>query len=185
MKEEEIYIKLFQFSRPTYYKWKRENVPVIALLEKYFSKEELQEFLQTGSIQKQENMQKLNILQKKEEIDKNLFNFKLMMLSNSGKQLMIDQLNYCIQNNENFNIIFASEYYQNQFQQFWKQTLSLFGIKDSDNSKPDYAKKDREKYIFYIKNILNKDDIKYIDNHKEEIVEKLESVKGWICYASW
>jgi hypothetical protein len=51
---EEIFMDLFGFSRPTYYKWKRENIKVIQLLEKYFSKDELEEFLETGSIRKLE-----------------------------------------------------------------------------------------------------------------------------------
>jgi hypothetical protein len=51
---EEIFMDLFGFSRPTYYKWKRENIKVIQLLEKYFSKDELEEFLEAGSIRKLE-----------------------------------------------------------------------------------------------------------------------------------
>lgn len=35
-------------------KWKKEQRPIIALLEKYFSKEDLEEFLKTGKIQKLE-----------------------------------------------------------------------------------------------------------------------------------
>ena len=54
MKLEEIYMELFEFSRPTYYKWKRENIKVIKLLEKYFSKEDLEEFLKTETIRKLE-----------------------------------------------------------------------------------------------------------------------------------
>lgn len=52
MKTEDIYMELFGFSRPTYYKWKREKVKVIQLLEKYFTSEDLEEFLETGSIRR-------------------------------------------------------------------------------------------------------------------------------------
>ena len=55
MKVEDIYMELFGFSRPTYYKWKRENVKVIQLLEKYFSKSDLEEYLETGRIKRHEN----------------------------------------------------------------------------------------------------------------------------------
>jgi len=50
MKREELFMKLFNFSRPTYYKWKREHTPALSLLEKYFTQEELEEFLETGEI---------------------------------------------------------------------------------------------------------------------------------------
>lgn len=52
MKKEDIFTKLFQFSIPTFYNWQREKRPIIKLLEKYFTKDDLEEFLQTGKIQK-------------------------------------------------------------------------------------------------------------------------------------
>ena len=51
MKHDEIMTKLFEISRPTYYKWKREKKPIITFIEKYFSDEEMQEFLKFGSIE--------------------------------------------------------------------------------------------------------------------------------------
>lgn len=47
-------LELFQYSRNTYYVWKRQRRPIILLLEKYFSEQELQEFLDTGKISKLE-----------------------------------------------------------------------------------------------------------------------------------
>ena len=38
----------------TYYNWKREQTPVLSLLEKYFTKEDLEEFLETGTIERME-----------------------------------------------------------------------------------------------------------------------------------
>lgn len=46
---------LFSTAEGTYYKWKREERPIILLLEKYFTKEDLEEFLETGKIRKFEN----------------------------------------------------------------------------------------------------------------------------------
>ncbi len=60
MKLEEIYMELFNFSRPTYYKWKRENIKVIKLLERYFSKEDLEEYLETGKVSRYENVDNLD-----------------------------------------------------------------------------------------------------------------------------
>ena len=52
---------LFSASEGAYYKWKREKRPIIVLLEKYHSKEELEEFLETGKIQKQELIKDLSL----------------------------------------------------------------------------------------------------------------------------
>ncbi|WP_415396291.1 hypothetical protein [Sulfurimonas sp. CS5] len=61
MKEEEIYVKLFGFGSPTtFYSWKKDPKRLaIKLLEKYFTKEDLEEFLETGKINKMENIQHL------------------------------------------------------------------------------------------------------------------------------
>lgn len=47
---------LFGFSAPTFYSWKKEQRPIINLLDKYFTKEDLVEFLETGKIEKLENI---------------------------------------------------------------------------------------------------------------------------------
>ncbi|WP_428023947.1 hypothetical protein [Arcobacter sp.] len=59
MTNEQIMTSLFGFSGPTYYKWskkERNERPIFNLLGKYFTKEELEEFLETGKIDKLENM---------------------------------------------------------------------------------------------------------------------------------
>ncbi|MDD2448818.1 MAG: hypothetical protein PHS42_08170 [Sulfurimonas sp.] len=61
MKEEEVYMKLFQYSRPTFFKWKREKIPVMQLLAKYFAKEELEEFVEKGFIAKFEKFEDYKI----------------------------------------------------------------------------------------------------------------------------
>lgn len=43
---------VFSSSEGAYYKWKKENRPIIALLDKYFAKEDLEEFLVSGKIAK-------------------------------------------------------------------------------------------------------------------------------------
>lgn len=52
MKKDELFSKLFEFSIPSYYNWKKENRPIIKLLEKYFSNEDLEEFLEKDKIHK-------------------------------------------------------------------------------------------------------------------------------------
>jgi len=51
---------LFGFSAPTYYSWKKENRPIISLIDKYFTKEDLEQFLEKGVVQKYEDIDKIN-----------------------------------------------------------------------------------------------------------------------------
>lgn len=46
MKKEDIYMQLFGFSRPTYYKWKREGVLALKLIEENFTDEELVDYIE-------------------------------------------------------------------------------------------------------------------------------------------
>lgn len=45
-------LELMGFSRNTYFNWKKENRPIIKLLKKYFSEEDIKEFVETGQITK-------------------------------------------------------------------------------------------------------------------------------------
>ncbi|MFA6138229.1 MAG: hypothetical protein WC667_09095 [Sulfurimonas sp.] len=57
--------ELLLFKSPnTYYKWKKENRPIIALLETYFTKEDLEEFLETGKIGKFEEINRIEDFKK-------------------------------------------------------------------------------------------------------------------------
>lgn len=58
---EKIVLKLMCFSRNTFYVWKREKRPIIKLLNKYFTDIELEEFVLTGKINKQELVKDLSI----------------------------------------------------------------------------------------------------------------------------
>ncbi|WP_152058237.1 hypothetical protein, partial [Aliarcobacter butzleri] len=56
MRIETLMSELFGFSSQTYFNWKKEidKRPIILLIEKYFSKEELEIFLKTNKIEKLE-----------------------------------------------------------------------------------------------------------------------------------
>jgi len=47
-------VNILDVSKNTYWNWKKQNRPIIALLEKYFSKDDLIEFLNTGKISRLE-----------------------------------------------------------------------------------------------------------------------------------
>jgi len=52
---EKTILELFKYSRGTYYSWKKEKRPIIKLIEKYFTEDDLKEFIQTGLITKYEH----------------------------------------------------------------------------------------------------------------------------------
>lgn len=57
MTKEQIMVELFEFSAPTYYKWtKKEKRKIFDLLNYAFTLEELEEFINSGKIQKIEIM---------------------------------------------------------------------------------------------------------------------------------
>ncbi len=57
MTKEMIMLTLFEFSAPTYYKWKKQDKrKIISLLEYAFSDDDLIEFINSGKISKIENM---------------------------------------------------------------------------------------------------------------------------------
>ncbi len=72
-------LKLMCYSRNTYYVWKREKRPIIELIDKYFEDSEITEFLETGKINKFENLSEytyfstVNFLDKLNFLDKNEF----------------------------------------------------------------------------------------------------------------
>ena len=64
MKKDELYSTILGCSVSGFYKWKKQNRLIISLLEKYFTKEDLEEFLERGEIVKQELVKDFN----KEEV---------------------------------------------------------------------------------------------------------------------
>ena len=61
MRHENVMCNFFNFSAPTYYKRKRELNPAISFIEKYFTKEELEEFLNTGKIAKFDKINNIDV----------------------------------------------------------------------------------------------------------------------------
>ena len=94
-------MQLFDFSRPTYYKWKRENTPALKLLEKYFTEKELIEYLEVGTITRLEehNISNLKLELHEKVLEDNAFytaKDKLTRFFSSRlliKDILIDVLN--------------------------------------------------------------------------------------------
>jgi len=82
-------IKLMKYSRNTYYVWKREKRPIISLLEKYFSENDIKEFLDTGKVSKFEkgNFLLKEIYEKKKVAYLDLFHIKSLRNCNTDFQI--------------------------------------------------------------------------------------------------
>lgn len=65
----ETMAELFSTAEGTYYKWKKEQRPIIALLEKYFTREDLEEFIQTGKISRFEMIEEFKMILQGSKLD--------------------------------------------------------------------------------------------------------------------
>lgn len=64
MRIEQLMSKLFGYSAQTYFNWKRDKDtarPIMNLMNKYFTKEELEEFLETGTIARLDALEGLSV----------------------------------------------------------------------------------------------------------------------------
>jgi len=65
-------VKILDISKNSYWNYKKQERPIISLLEKYFTKEELEEFLSTGKI---ENLELIKgISSKQNQLNQELIN---------------------------------------------------------------------------------------------------------------
>ncbi len=171
--------------------WKKEKKPIVLLLEKYFLEEEINEFVETGKIAKFERIKKLTTEElenafKQGFVDIHILKLKLISLPNAAKQLMIEQLNYCIVEKKDYTLEIVKNHHKTHFEKI-KEDIWLF-IKEPSSilkANPDYFKKDRIKFIYYFENIITKDELLYINQNKEEIIKILEIFKGLFAYSTW
>lgn len=69
MKKEDIFSEILDCSVSGFYKWKKQNRPIIVLLEKYFSNDDLIEFLATGKISTFEILEDFKMLLQGSKLD--------------------------------------------------------------------------------------------------------------------
>jgi phosphoglycerate-specific signal transduction histidine kinase len=65
MKQDEVTSIVLGCSVSGFYKWKKQKRPIIELLDKYFTKEELEEFILSKKIAKLERLEELEEIEKK------------------------------------------------------------------------------------------------------------------------
>ena len=112
MNKKEIIEKFFETTEATYYRHKKQNRPVIRFIEKYFTEDDLQEFLETGQINRlEENSISYTKLELYEKIleDNALFSSKdKLNRFFSGriliKDILVDVLNHMSSNTSQYTI---------------------------------------------------------------------------------
>lgn len=163
----EIMATLFSTSQGTYYKWKKENRPIIKLLNDYFSNDELLEYIELGKIKKLELIKHLTVeeLQNKlnnqkieayneDYIIKNL-TFKFLIFNNQTALISLRKIFDAIDDDTRQNIN------KKQLLQIIKDYPVKFFSIDTKNSK--------KSAIFFINNILTDYEISILIKHQDKI----------------
>lgn len=195
----ETMANLFSASEGAYYKWKRENRPIIQLIDKYLSKEDIEEFLETGKIEKLEQINNFksleaesirlyvdftqNLSNEEQELfllicyqtqkdfkDINQYYIDLILDANLKKDVKVSILKK-LQNISNHTLFFygIKQLIQNHFKQYYSH--SIYSDKIEDSEKKDIKLKIKHLQI-YIKIFLQKDFVEYDDF--QEKVKRIE-----------
>lgn len=163
---------LFATSEGTYYKWKKEKRPIINLLEAYFTKDELVEFLHTTQIRRQEIVKNYTLEELQNKLSDITMNDMYMIFGNFKRRSLIYLL--FILKNENINSVkeFFTHLKQDQESKFF---TFIQKIKyDSNNiSFPTYSKEFEEYFEKYFHEEYK---IKFILENKTSIIELIETI---------
>lgn len=131
--------ELMSFSVNSYYMWKKENRPIISLLHKYLTEEDINEFLTTGSISKFDNIDYI-----KYDFNKSYFEFLVNIKGELKTFLELVELN------------------QNDLLTFSSNFISIvinYNCENPTKSKliESYSKVEDKNKLFYfgLKNMLN------------------------------
>jgi len=116
--------KLLQISDVSYYRWKKER-PIFDLLEKYFTKEELEEFLKSGKIEKLEIIKEIST----DDLKKQLSTQVTDAFNNALEDYIVINLKrfHKMDRNKIFNLFFPSSEF---ITRHLKQIESLTNLHD-------------------------------------------------------
>lgn len=160
MNNNELMSKLFGFSAPTYFRWKKEKRPIIDLIEKFFSKEELEEFLKTGEISKLEKVKNAN-----NQID-------------NINDLLIDNAKYTVK--EKLYKVFESSMLEKIYTYLSKKILIrvLDKLSIKNNEYPINLSKE------YLLSEIRNSDIKFYETYKLPVLVKIieENLSNIECF---
>lgn len=211
MTKAQIYSKLLNVSEKSYYRWKaKDHTFLIKLLEKYFLDEEIEEFLETGKIEKLERINDFksleaesirlyvdftqNLSNEEQELfllicyqtqkdfkDINQYYIDLILDANLKKDVKVSILKK-LQNISNNTLFFygIKQLILNHFKQYYSN--KTYSDKIEDSEKKDIKLKIKHLQI-YIKIFLQKDFVEYDDfQEKIKMIEKRPSYINLIDY---
>ena len=172
-------------------KWRKEKRPAVEIFDLYFNDVELQEYLETKKIKKLElikdmSSSELEKILLSSSFDINMLNLKLIVLPSVAKQVMIDQLKYCIENKIDYTIEIAITHFKSNYEKALEQFIALFeNFSNLLKPNPAYSEKDKNKFKFYLYHVFTQEEIKYINLNKEEIIRMLDTFRGINAYSNW
>jgi hypothetical protein len=124
MTKEQIMVELFEFSAPTYYKWtKKEKRKIFDLLNYAFTLEELEEFINSGKIQK------IEIINNNQGLINKVKEFVNELVKNSNIFIAKNVLN---QIKEHCNIHNKLDYEELRFELFYLDDYFYMECADED-----------------------------------------------------
>ncbi len=96
MQHKEVMSKLFDYNATTFYSWKKQNRPIISLVEKYFTDDELIEFISSGKVDKYDDIDSLidNSLNSYIEFISKLNQDSLTLLFTIFKKSIIENIDF-------------------------------------------------------------------------------------------
>lgn len=130
--------KLFDFANSTVYKWKKEKRLILDLIDKYFTDEDIEEFLKTGKISKLEEISDLEALNSEAV---NIYSHFVLNLNRNSLILFLTVINVANTEKQNINsnfieLIFDADAKKedkiiliNEFQKVKNSTLFFYSIK--------------------------------------------------------
>lgn len=132
--------KLMSFSINSYYVWKKENRPIIALLHKYFKEDDINEFLQTGSVSKFDNI---------EHFQYDFYKSYYSLISNLEQDELVIFLEFLKKNQDNLSQL-SSDFINQVFYYECENNIKLKLIKNYSNIT------DKNQFSYFgLKNMLN------------------------------
>ena len=174
--------QLLKVSEASYFRWKKER-PIFKLLEKYFSSDELKEFLQTDKIEKLDLIKNFSVDELKEKLygiknetkkpQYNISNLltKVSLLTNSQVEAFI----YFLKQLKKKNLEFNKENLKLINDSFIAQLLNVFVELKLNHLY--FSKSDKERLLIWFDSFLDQNDFNYINENKELVVKELEKVK--------
>ena len=150
MRQEDMMCQLFNFSAPTYYKRKREGNLAIKFIEKYFNKEDIIEFIDTGKVSKLENLpnlekevnriiRKLNLRLKISDIELD----SIIVCLKAFKERVDEKVGYLLDIRSFINWLKSNELnntfnYDNNLIEIKEPLLILYILSDLDDNEFDF-----------------------------------------------